>query len=261
MTRVGPLVPARVALNNVLRDGHTLLGFLPLQRFRNRAATDAGFASPGSGCVFGLSQPPDALFRPGPRRSCFVPAALMGFPLQRFVPSRCRERLSASPAPPGVVVDDGPWPSSKSGPVPQRRGGRVPSPRSGSVRHARMGSFPGAPSGVCARPGSPYSGQRGLAACRSRSSPGFSSLQGVPPLCLRATDAARSSHALQRRRAETGRHLCRRVSIGRKMGLSLSRLPTLLVFSSSSRDWRVRPWLASGFGLITPGVGHDVGNL
>jgi hypothetical protein len=90
MTRVGPLVPARVALNNVPRDGHTLLGFLPLQRFRNRAATDAGFASPGSGCVFGLSQPPDALFRPGPRRSCLVPAALMGFPLQRFVPSRRR---------------------------------------------------------------------------------------------------------------------------------------------------------------------------
>jgi hypothetical protein len=91
MTRVGPLVPARVALNNVPGGAHTLLGFLPLQRFRNRAATDAGFASPGSRCVFGLSQPLDALFRPEPRRSCFVPAALMGFPLQRFVPSRRRD--------------------------------------------------------------------------------------------------------------------------------------------------------------------------
>jgi hypothetical protein len=240
MTRVGPLIPARVALNNVLRDGHTLLGFVPLQRFRNRAATGAGFASPGSGCVFGLSQPLDASFRPGPRRSCFVPAALLGFPLQRFVPSRCRGRLSASPAPPGVVVDGGSWPSSESGPVPHHRGGPVPSPRSGSLRHARLWSFPGAPSGVCARPGSPYSGQRGLAACRSRSSPGFSALQGSPPSCLGATDAARSSHALSWRRAETSRHRCPRVSIGRKMGWSLSRLPTLLVFSSSSRDCRAR---------------------
>lgn len=38
-------------------------------------------------CVFRLSQPLDALFRPKPCRSCFIPATLVGFALQRFVPS------------------------------------------------------------------------------------------------------------------------------------------------------------------------------
>lgn len=49
-------------------------------------------------CVFRLSQPLDALFRPRPFRPCFMPVALLGFPLQRFLLRRAR-RASRRPCP------------------------------------------------------------------------------------------------------------------------------------------------------------------
>jgi hypothetical protein len=82
---------SRVALNNVLsRPGTLSWGFFPY-------SASGGGQRPTPGlparlcCVFGLSQPLDALFRPRPCRSCFVPAALLGFPLQRFLPPRRRD--------------------------------------------------------------------------------------------------------------------------------------------------------------------------
>jgi hypothetical protein len=49
-------------------------------------------------CVFRFSQPLGALFRPRPSRPCFMPVALLGFPLQRFLLRRAR-RASRRPCP------------------------------------------------------------------------------------------------------------------------------------------------------------------
>jgi len=57
-------------------------------------------------CVFRLSQPLDALFRPRPLRPCFVPVAPLSFYLQRFPLFVCGRHLSVPPSPLAVCSVD-----------------------------------------------------------------------------------------------------------------------------------------------------------
>jgi hypothetical protein len=162
MTRVGPLVRMRVALNNVRSDEHTLLGFLPLQRFRNRAATGTGIASPGYAAS-------SDFFSPLTPCSARDPAGLVSYRLRSWgFPFRGLSLPGAGMpfgvlAPPGVVVDGRTRRSSKSGPATRHRGGRS-APKSGGAVAQGRGRGRTRLQGFRARPGSPYSGQRVLAA-------------------------------------------------------------------------------------------------
>lgn len=92
--------PSRTALRCPRRaerldpDEHTLLGFLPLQRSRRRAATCAGFTSPDCAAPPGFSRPLDALIPPVAVPVLFhtgdAPGVRPseGFPSRRRSPSR-----------------------------------------------------------------------------------------------------------------------------------------------------------------------------
>jgi hypothetical protein len=64
-------------------DGHTLLGFFAPTALQVTGSDRHRACLTRLCCVSRLSQPPDASFPPRPCRSCFVPAALLGFALQR----------------------------------------------------------------------------------------------------------------------------------------------------------------------------------
>jgi hypothetical protein len=101
---------------------------------------------------------------------------------------------------------------------------------------ARTWPVSSAPPGVSARIGSPYSGRRVLPRTMGADPLlGFSALQGFPPPRLDVADAA---SPLVRFVAvcEQAAHGRSRVSIGGEVGWSLSRLPPLLGFLSSSRE-------------------------
>jgi hypothetical protein len=104
----------------------------------------------------------------------------------------------------------------------------------GLASRASAWGFPGAPSGVSARFGSPYSGRRVLRADGSRSSLGFHPSRGFPltastrpmpclPSCA-LPSACRSRRPLALQGFESS-----------EVGLSLSRLPPLVGSPSSSR--------------------------
>lgn len=142
-------------------------------------------------CAFRLPRPPDASFPPLPCRSCFIPAALLGFALQR-VSLPIRRNASRHPLPLLALLSTvarGVRPS----PLRLRVAARRRSPLRGAVAAPSARTWPvsGAPSGVSARIGSPYSGRRAVSPHDgSRSSPGISALQGFPPPRLDAADAA-----------------------------------------------------------------------
>jgi hypothetical protein len=74
-------------------------------------------------CVYRLSQPLDALFRPRPFRPCLMPVALLGFSLQRFLLRRAR-RASRRPCPSWLSNGQHPLPGPRPatpmyGPVPR----------------------------------------------------------------------------------------------------------------------------------------------
>jgi len=147
------------------------------------------------GCVFGLSQPLDALFRPRPCRSCFVPAALLGFPLQRFVPSRRRD-ASRLPRPswrccrrPHEAVVRVRFGLRVTVAVVPLRGAGEPS-REDAAEAGR--AFRGLELVLEVR--TPVSGGWPLDGADPLL--GFHGLQGVPPSRLRATNVAQSSRAL-----------------------------------------------------------------
>jgi hypothetical protein len=99
---------------------------------------------------------------------------------------------------------------------------------------ARTRPVSSTPPGVSARIGSPYSGRRVLPRTMGADPLlGFSALQGSPPPRL---DPADAESPLLRFVAACGQaiHGRYRVSIGGEVGSSLSRLPPLLGFLSSS---------------------------
>lgn len=94
LTRIGP--PAlRVALNNTHFGEHNSPGVSSPTAFQESGSDRHRGCLSRLCCVFRLPRPLDALFRPKPRQSCFIPATLMGLALQRFVPSGRWKCLSA----------------------------------------------------------------------------------------------------------------------------------------------------------------------
>jgi len=159
-------------------------------------------------CVFRLPRPLDAFFPPSPCRSCFVPAALVGFALQRV-------SLPIAGMPLGTPCPSWRFLSTIARPVmlPEHRvaGARVrarsvvrvaarrPVPlvliAQGAVVASCARTWPvsSAPSGISARIGSPYSGRRVLPRTMGADPLlGFSALQGIPPPRL---DAANPENA------------------------------------------------------------------
>jgi hypothetical protein len=139
--------------------------------------------------AFRLSQPPDASFPPRPCRSCFIPAALLGFALQRVSLPNRRRCLSTPPAPLDVVVDVRAWRSSEPAPFLRRRVFSIAAPRSGvgSTRESVVGC------GRAFRGLSPFRKSVLRSAGVSRRWEPIlswvSALQGVPPRCLDTTAA------------------------------------------------------------------------
>jgi hypothetical protein len=99
-------------------------------------------------CAFGLSQPLDALFPPKPCWSCFIPAALMGFALQR-VSLPFAGDVSRPPLP-LVALSSTVGRADRPSPLRFRTAACRPSPLRGvaSASRARARSVSGAPSGV-----------------------------------------------------------------------------------------------------------------
>lgn len=194
-----------------------------------RVATCAGLDLTRLRCVFRLSQPPDAFFHPKPFQPSFMLVTLMGFPLQRF------------PLPRAGCASRRPFPSWLS------RWCLLPSPRlatrmCGIVPRAfplaRLPSaFPNSgsrlPSGTSAtvevrssgpRPFGPVAGAVPLLGFNP---PGFS------PRRSRHGHCHVSSPALRSRDASSPFPVLQSFN-ERRVGWSLSRLPTLLGFLSSS---------------------------
>ena len=198
-------------------------------------------------CVFRLPRPLDAFFPPSPCRSCFVPAALVGFALQRvslpiagsplgvpcpswrFVSTIARQVMS----PEHLYVREGPsslrFPcrhATPNGPLSREREVVESCARTRPVSSGAFRGFSSYRKSVLRSAGvTPHDG--------SRSSPGISALQGSLPPRL---DPADAESPLVRfvTACEQAVHRRFRVSIGGEVGLSLSRLPPLLGFLSSS---------------------------
>jgi hypothetical protein len=81
MTRAGP--PASRVTEATRHRGLTLLGFFAPTAHEVAGSDLHRACLTRLCCVFRLPRPPDAFFPPSPCRSCFVPAALVGFALQR----------------------------------------------------------------------------------------------------------------------------------------------------------------------------------
>jgi hypothetical protein len=119
----------------------------------------------------------------------------------------------------------------------------------------------GAPPGVSARIGSPYSGRRGLARTMGADPLlGFQPSRGFPLLALTRPTAENASifrsydrvspRALRGGVPKQAGHRRFRVSIGGEVGWSLSRLPPLLRFLSSS--WLLAPGWCVDACALTP---------
>lgn len=227
------------------RRGLTLLGFLAPTAHEVAGSDLRRACLARLCCVFRLPRPLDAFFPPSPCRSCFVPAALLGFALQRVslpiagtsLDIPCPSWRSLSTVARGDV--------SRAPLVIARVRARsvvhvatrlrVPPSRERAVAksHARTRPVSSAPPGVSARIGSPYSGRRVLPRTMGADPLlGFSALQGFPPPRLDPADA--ESPLLRFVTAcEQTVHGRFRVSIDGKIGWSLSRLPPLLGFPAS----------------------------
>jgi len=179
MTRVGPARPAAHRTRRRAAGGRTLLGFGPLQRFRKRAATCAGFASPGCAAsprflgALTLSSAHDPAGLVSYRRRSW------GFPFRGlFLPGAVRPL--GLPAPPDVVVDrriaSAVRVRSDSAPPCERRrsGERGPVTQGCGPGRARLQGFALV---LEVRTPVPW----GLATERSRSSPEFSRPPGSSP--------------------------------------------------------------------------------
>jgi hypothetical protein len=167
-------------------------------------------------CAFRLSQPPDASFLPRPFRLCFTPVTPLGFTLQSLHPPTQSAESLDLPAPHGVVH------VSRSVRPPTQ--GRHSATRNG----IHLQGFQPRESPYCQPPGVTLT--VGADPLLGFHLPGvFSPPATVVPVCTT------SSHALScRRRTKRPQQRCPRVSVSRKMGLPLSRLPTLPRSSSSS---------------------------
>jgi hypothetical protein len=178
-------------------------------------------------CVFGLLPPRDALFLPEPVRLCFAPITLLGFPLQRIPPPKHRSAFRPhcpSRRSPHLSVTR--WMLSIVVPATCPRPLRV-------SWCLCAGNRPVRPQG-CERIGGPFFRPPAVRPCGwSRSSLGFSSLQGCLLACRDATNVAPPLMHFGLGMSPA-RDLCSRVSTNRQVGWSLSRLPTLMGFSSSS---------------------------
>ena len=139
--------------------------------------------------AFRLSQPLDASFPPRPCQSCFIPAALLGFALQRVSLPNRRRCLSTSPAPLDVVVDARARRPSEPAPFLRRRVVSITAPRScvGATRESVVGF------GRAYRGLSPFRKSVLRSAGVSRRWEPIlswvSALQGVPPHCFDTTAA------------------------------------------------------------------------
>jgi hypothetical protein len=189
-----------------------------------------------------------------PFRGLFLPiagrASRHPLPLLAFA---CRPRGRSESSPTPAVWCVGPSPPRIRVAVPRRArpgsrslGGTEP------AWHARTQPVASAPSGVPARIGSPCSGRRVLPRTMGADPLlGFQPSRGFPRPAWTTADAA---SPLVRFRAGVPRQTGRgrfRVSIGWEVGWSLSRLPPLLGFLSSSREpsSELTPWRRD------PGVG------
>jgi hypothetical protein len=96
LTRVGPPVVTRRAERYVV-DGHHSPGVSAPSTHEVTGSDLRRVCLARLRCVFRLSQPLDASFPPRPCRFCFIPAALLGFALQRVsLPNRRRHLVGAS---------------------------------------------------------------------------------------------------------------------------------------------------------------------
>ena len=188
LTRVGPSVVTRRAERYVV-DGLHSPGVSSPSAHEVAGSDQHRACLARLCCVFRLSQPLDASFPPKPCWSCFIPAALLGFALQRVSLPNRRRRLSTSPAPPDVGVDVRTRRSSEPAPFPRRRAVSIAAPRSGigPARESAVGF------GRAFRGFSPFrkSVLRSTGISR-RWEPilsWVSSLQGVPPRRLDTTAA------------------------------------------------------------------------
>jgi hypothetical protein len=194
-------------------------------------------------CVFGLSQPLDALFLPEPFRLCFAPITLLGFPLQRIPPPKHRSAFR-----PCSPSRRSPQPSVAREMLPTVHPARCP-----KLFRARWQECAGdrlvRPQG-CERVGDPFFRPLAVRPCGwSRSSLGISALQGFPLACRDAASAASPPmhFGLGILRA---RDLCSGVSTSKRVGSPLSRLPTLLGFPSSSVRCPKAPSGVAAFGTL-----------
>jgi hypothetical protein len=218
-----------------VRDRHTLLGsFAPTAHQVTGSDRHRAYLARLC-CVFRLSQPLDASFPPRPCRSCFVPAALLGFALQRVslpiagtpLGTPCPSWRSASTVAVAAVP---------ARPVPRCHVASGPAPRS-EVSAAREGvaGFERASRGLSSNRKSVLRSAAVTPHDGSLSSPGISRPPGVSPAPPGRDQCRVSPRALRVDVPKQTGHARFRVSISGEVGWSLSRLPPLLGFLSSSR--------------------------
>jgi hypothetical protein len=201
MTRAGP--PTSRVTEITRPRGLTLLGFLAPTAHEVAGSDLRRACLARLCCVFRLPRPLDAFFPPSPCRSCFVPAALLGFALQRVslpiagtsldVP--CPSWRFLSTVARAVMSPEHRYEMARvraRSVVRVATRLRVPLSRKIAVTKSRARTRPvsSAPPGVSARIGSPYSGRRVLPRTMGADPLlGFSALQGFPPPRLDPADA------------------------------------------------------------------------
>jgi hypothetical protein len=147
LTRVGPPVVTRRAERYVVDGLHSPGVSAPSAH--EVAGSDQRRVCLARLCgAFRLSQPPDASFPPKPCRSCFIPAALMGFALQRV--SLPNAGAASRPLLPLVTLSSTVARGERPSPLRLYAAAWCPSPLRGavSVPRARAQSVSGASSGV-----------------------------------------------------------------------------------------------------------------